>query len=144
MRMKSGSRLLLAGLFLALSAPAFAIYKCEADGKFSYSDTLCPNGKTLDLAVSVSDAASARQQASQEKRALQHLENDRHKREARDEKEQQRAAHAYANRQKKCAALARKRKWADEDLASAKLKSIEKAKRKSRRLTEQYDAQCSA
>lgn len=142
--MKSGPHLLLAGLFLVLSAPAFAIYKCEADGKFSYSDTLCLNGKALDLAASVPDAASAKQQALQEKSALQHLENDRHKREAREEKEQQRAARAYASRQKKCATLARKRKWADEDLASAKLKSIEKTKRKSRRLAEQYDAQCSA
>lgn len=134
--------MLLAGLFLALSMPAFAIYKCEVDGKFSYDETPCPNGKALDLAVSAPDAASARQQASREKSALRHLENDRHKREAREEKEQRRAARAYASRQKKCATLARRRKWADEDLASAKLKSIEKAKRKSRRLTEEYDAQC--
>ena len=133
---------MFAGLFLALSMPAFAIYKCEVDGKFSYGDTPCPNGKAFDLAVSAPDAATARQQASREKSVLRHLENDRHKREAREEKKQQQVARAYANRQKKCVALARRRKWADEDLASAKLKSIEKAKRKSRRLAEEYDAQC--
>lgn len=142
--MKIGLQLVLTGLFLALSTPAaFAVYKCETDSKFSYSDTPCPNGKTLDIASAPPDTVSARQQGIQEKSALKRLENDRHKREAREEKEQQRAARAYANKQKKCAALARKKKWADEDLASVKLKSLEKAKRKSRRLAEQYDAQCS-
>jgi hypothetical protein len=36
-------------LLLFSSAPAMAIYKCEAGGKITYSDERCPGGKVVDL-----------------------------------------------------------------------------------------------
>ena len=133
---------LMALCLLSCSLPALAVYKCEEGGKVSYSDLACPGGRQLDIAVpAASDPASARQLA-QEKSSLQRLENDRHKREAKEEKEQLRIAHAMASRKRKCDALARRVKWAEEDSRLAHGRSSEKAKRKAHRLVEQYDGEC--
>lgn len=132
---------LMALCLLSCSIPALAVYKCEEGGKVSYSDLDCPDGRQLDIAVPAPDPASARQLA-QEKTALQRLENDRHKREAKEEKEQLRVAHAMASRKRKCDALARRVKWAEEDSRLAHGRSSEKTKRKAHRLAEQYDGEC--
>jgi hypothetical protein len=42
-------RKILIILLLFSSAPAMAIYKCEAHGKVTYSDEHCPGGKLMDL-----------------------------------------------------------------------------------------------
>jgi hypothetical protein len=130
-------------LFFLLSTPAFAVYKCEANGKITYSDMPCNGEKMFDISHSTTDnSANAKQQLAQEKKLLTQLEKERHKREAQEAREQQRAAKVYASKQKNCAQLARRKKWADEDVASATGKSAEKVKRKARRLSEQYDAEC--
>lgn len=135
-------RALMALCLLSFSIPALAVYKCVEGGKVSYSDLACPGGRQLDIAVPATDAASAKQRLAQEKSALQRLENDRHKREAKEEKEQLRIAHAMASRKRKCDALARRVKWAEEDSRLAHGRLAEKTKRKAHRLVEQYDGEC--
>lgn len=136
-------RVTLLFLLASFTAPALAIYKCESNGKVTYSDEHCPGGKVLDTGgAPVVDADVVARQAAQEKNRLKRLEHERHKLEAQEEKQQQRAAHAAAAKQKRCSLLDRRRKWADEDAAAATGKSHEKTKLKARRVAEQFDAEC--
>lgn len=133
-----------AGAF-ALSTPAFAIYKCEANGTVTYSDAPCPGGKLLDIGESSPhDAADAQRRAAREKQALARIESERRKQEAKEETERRKSARAHASRERKCASLERRRKWAAEDAASATGKSADKAKRKARRAEEVFEAECRA
>ncbi|MGE5651800.1 MAG: hypothetical protein ACM34A_16520 [Bacillota bacterium] len=135
-------RALTALCLLSCSLPALAVYRCEEGGKISYSDMVCAGGRQLDIAVPATDAADARLRLAQEKSELRRLESDRHKREAKEEKEQARIAHAMASRKKKCDTLARRVKWAEEDSRLARGRSADKTQRKAHRLVEQYDGEC--
>jgi hypothetical protein len=142
------SRILLLSLLVSISAPALAIYKCESNGKVTYSDEACRGGKVIELpeptgkTLLSSDAASARRQVAHEKSEVKRLENERHKREAAEDKQQQRVARLHAVKQKKCASLAMRQKWSEEDAAAAIGKSAGKAKRRARRKAEQYENEC--
>ena len=141
--MKQALSLLAVAAATTLSGPAFAIYKCEANGAVTYSDAPCPGGKQLDIAVSPSsDAANARNRAAQEKQELSRLENERRKHELLDEKERKKSARIRAALERKCTSLERRKKWAAEDAASAAGNSAEKARRKARRAEELFDAEC--
>lgn len=137
-------RTILLCLLVSLSAPALAVFKCKSANGVVYRDQECPGGTALpiDSNPDMAEAAKAAQQTSQEKKQLQRLENERRRREAQEEKERQRAAHAYAVKQKRCATLARRKQWAEEDAAAATGKSIEKAKVKARRVTQVYEDEC--
>jgi hypothetical protein len=139
-------RIVLLCLLASVAAPALAIFKCESNGRVTYGDAPCPGGKTVNIdstaPINANAAAVAERQTAQEKTSLKRLENERHKREAREEKESQRVAHTAAAKQKKCSLLARRKKWADADAATATGKSSEKAKLKARRVAEQLDADC--
>jgi hypothetical protein len=133
---------------VSLSAPALAIYKCEAGGKISYSDNPCGNGKSVRLEESPRstplspDVATARQQATRDKNELKRLENERQQREAQEDKERRKLAQADAAKRKKCAELALQQKWAEEDAGAASGKSVEKAKRNARRKAEKLQMEC--
>lgn len=135
---------LLISLLALVSSPALAVYKCESGGATSYSETPCPGGKAIDVSDRAAPAAAAQAQlqAARDKKELARLENARHKREAIEEKEQQRQARAYAARQKKCLSLAQRSKWATEDAAKAVGKSAAKLKLKAHRLDEKYALEC--
>lgn len=141
-------KILLLSILALLSAPALAINKCEANGKISYSDAPCRNGKASKIEAesrsepTSSDIANARQQAAREKNELNRLENERQQNEAREEKERHQLARANAGKQKKCADLALRRKWAEEDAAGASGKSAEKVRRTARRQAEKFDQEC--
>jgi hypothetical protein len=141
-------RTLLLILLLASSAPALAIYKCESNGKVTYSDSSCPGGKIMELPdtaserISPADAAKAKQQTAREKADAAHLAKERHQREASEQRQQQQAFKAAAARKKNCTTLAQRKKWAEEDAAGASAKSTEKARRNARRIAEKYEAQC--
>jgi type IV secretory pathway VirB10-like protein len=138
-------RIMLLCLLAFFAAPALAIYKCDSQGKVSYGDEPCPGGQALNIGGTPpanADTAVAEKRTAQEKTRVKRLENERHKREAQDEKELQRAAHAAAAKQKKCALLARRQKWANEDAAAATGKSSAKARLKARRVAEQFDTDC--
>lgn len=137
---------ILVSLLTSISLPAFAAYKCESNGKVTYSDTPCLGGKQSELAgnaaVSEQEAAHARQEAKREKAELKQLEKDRHKQEAVEEKQAKFAARDAARKNNKCALLAQRVKWSEEDASHAAGKFAEKAKRKARRTAESYELQC--
>jgi hypothetical protein len=134
---------LLSALLVSLSMPAFAIYKCEAGGKVAYSDTRCAGGQTIDVDNAASDnGAQSRRELAQQKAELKRLESMRHKQEAQQAKLRRTAARAEAAKQKKCGSLARRKKWADEDVAAATGKSAERARRKAQRARETYEDEC--
>ncbi|WP_019141422.1 DUF4124 domain-containing protein [Noviherbaspirillum massiliense] len=138
------TRTLLLCALLCLSAPAMAVYKCEAGGKVTYSDKPCAGGRQIDLGpgVSPSDTTQANSQLAQEKAKLAQLESERHKREAKEEKEQQKLARVARAKQNRCMAMARRRNAADEDAAAATGKAHDKAMRRLRRIVEEYEAEC--
>ncbi len=67
---------LIISLLLLFSAPAMAIYKCEAGGKTTYSDEWCPGGKTVDVTPQglgdTSTAPISRSLAAQKGNAVRH------------------------------------------------------------------------
>lgn len=139
--------LLLISLLLALHSPAFATYKCASDGKITYSDHPCQNGKSSELddtenKPSETDIAKARQQNVEEKNKLKQLETARHKREAQQEKREQQIQKAVDARNKKCDSLVQKKEWAEEDVRRATGANLERAKLKARRATEKYKLAC--
>jgi len=140
-------RILLLSLLLSISLPVLAIHKCESGGKIIYSDVPCLDGKSSDLGAmadssSASDVDKAKRQNAQEKSKLKQLENARHKREAQEEKQQLPIARAAAIQKKKCANLAQKKRWGDEDAAKASGKNLDAARLKARRLGEKYTLEC--
>jgi hypothetical protein len=135
-------RALLLCFLVSLSAPALAIYKCKSGDQIAYSDHPCPHGEILDAANSPADVARARKQADAEKKELHRLENARRRREAQEQKEHQRAVHDHAVKQKRCALLAQRKRWAEEDASGTTGRSNEKARIKARRVAEQMAIEC--
>ncbi len=123
--------------------PAFAIYKCEVNGKVTYSDATCPGGILLDLnSAPAMDSSVEDRQLEQEKITLKQLEKERHRREAKDQKELKKANRSSATRRRRCDALALQQKHAAEDIPKSIGKAHEKARTKLRRITEAYEAKC--
>lgn len=138
-------RVLLSALLISAAIPAFAIYKCESGAKVTYSDTTCVSGQSSDLgdpATKSDNTSQVRRELAQQEAEVKRLESARHKREAQQQKLRKTALRTEAARQKKCASLARRKKWADEDAAIATGKSRENARRKARRAEEVYGSEC--
>lgn len=133
---------------LALSSPAWAVYKCEAAGKTVYSDAPChdigAHEQKIRLAPTGADPQDAQLRLQQDKKELQRLENARRKQEAADEKAQQRARKTQQAHAKKCGELALRVKWAREDADSASGRTRDKAQRTLRRAEEKQRLACDA
>lgn len=137
-------RSLLLLLLLSFSVPALAVYKCEFAGKLAYSDLPCKDGrmKELPIVTAPSDQGDAQQRLQQDKEKLAELEAQRHRQQVIDERRQQREWKARQAHDKKCAELAQRLKWANEDFARASLKSRDKAQLKAQRAHEKYQLAC--
>lgn len=137
-------RLLLLLLLLSLSAPALAVYKCEFAGKLAYSDLPCKDGQIqeLPIAPAPSDQVDARQRLAKDKEKLADLEAQRHRQQAIDDRTQKRALKVRQACDKKCAELAQRLKWANEDFSSASFKSRDKAQLKAQRARKKYQRIC--
>lgn len=139
----------LVALLLTTSAGAQATFRCDIDGKVSYSDVACPGGKVLPApdqrppATVQADAQAAQQRAQADKQQLRALEESRQKEEHADRKARQHAVNVANAQRRKCDALALRKKWL-EDEASASHRVSAKAKRKSQRLAEQHALECQA
>ena len=142
-------------LSLLVAAPAWAIYKCETDGKVTYSDAACANGKTLNVDTSKGNTGMAPSQTAKDKAKdqaqAQRLEREHAKAVSQQIKAQQKTEREAARaklvedkQKRKCALLAQRKKWADEDVRTATVKNLEKSRRKSLRINEQYQAECPA
>lgn len=135
----------LLGLALGLAIPlsASAVFKCQTGAAVTYSDLPCDDGKVLDLQTApVSGEGEGAREAARERKMLKSLERDRHKREAAEERELERASRESAARHKKCAAHARRQRLAKEDAARTVGIANEKARRKVERITAEYEAEC--
>jgi hypothetical protein len=137
---------LLAGAAWSAAAGAQTVYKCSLDGKTSYEQTPCASGKSVELNVPAAPAQSAADTATLERqqRTADKMEQDRLRRDAAHEREQDRAAKAGAAQRKKCAALDLERKWAAEDARAASYQHADKAKLKARRAAEKLAVECPA
>jgi len=134
-------RALLLTLLLCAAMPAFAVYKCESGGKTVYSDAPCPGGREIEVTPAADPAAAARTVARQKEEA-ERLSSARHKREAQEERAQQKQDRTAAAKRKKCASLALRRQWAEEDAAKAEPKAAPKAKKTARRAAEKHELEC--
>ena len=115
----------LAALLLLAGAAAGAqpVYKCTADGKVSYGQQACANGTSVALDVPAAAAPAPGSEAAlvRQKKEVARLERQRQNQEAIDGRQQARNERSAAAYRKKCAALALKKKWADEDAAKVSL-----------------------
>ena len=139
-------RILLPLLTSLIASPALAVFKCEADGKVTYSDTACAGGKRLDLKdrVPESDARQATLRARQQKAELDRIDALQRKEQAQQAKVRNQIARANARQAKKCDALAKSKQPADDAIATAPEKSITQVKAKARQAGERHAAECSS
>ncbi|MFJ9450030.1 MULTISPECIES: DUF4124 domain-containing protein [unclassified Herbaspirillum] len=135
---------------LLCSLPAWAVYKCDSDGKVTYSDAACANGKSIAIDDTRGVKSPAPVAAAKDKAVQQRLDKSRAAEEKRvsrqrekQEREDARAKLVAEKQKRKCAQLAQRKAWAEEDLRNAPVKTMEKARRKSQRATENYRAECS-
>ena len=125
------------------SRPAAALNKCESNGKVIYTDQPCADGKIIRYDTPAkNDHLAAERRLAADKRELQRVETERHREEAKAEREHARMVKAAVAGKKKCDALARRKRWADEDAASSVGKAADKAKRKARRAEEHFQEEC--
>lgn len=140
--------LLLSVILFLVSLPAFAIYKCEAGGKISYSDLPCNDTQTGSKSGRIvtppapTDTRAAQEKLMQDKRRLQALETQRNKEEASAAKERQKIAKEQERKKKRCATLEQRTRWAKEDAARASLKRMAREQRKAQRAAEKQQLEC--
>ena len=131
---------------LALSAPASAVFKCDQNGKVTYSDQACPDGQgsmmTLRPTTTTDAMQQARQRAREEKLAVEKFEKTAQLDALREQAARRQQARTLAAHQRLCATLAQQKKWREEDSLHASQKSSEKARRNAQRAAEKYAAQC--
>lgn len=141
--MKPRLILVLLAAMTCFSMPATALSKCESGGKVIYTDQPCATGKTVKYDTpTANDRLAAERRLTADKRELQRIETERYREEAKVERSHARIVKAAAAGKKKCNALARRKRWADEDAASSAGKAADKARRKARRADEQFQEEC--
>lgn len=129
-----------------LATPALAVYKCEINGKLSYSDKPCAKGKESQLestrAPSPKEQHAANQAYLRDKRTLNKLEKEKQRQAVIEEKAQLRAAKQAEKQKKYCNKLALQLRWAQEDVARASGKKTAVAREKALRAEEKYTQAC--
>ena len=139
---------LLLSLLLIFSAPAWAIFKCEVNGKIAYSDTPCSAGNNTLLPptpmLDPNVAQQAQNAALREKNTLAQIEKANAEMAAKQARQQQHQAKLAADRQRHCLALSQRVKWRAEDMAHVHARSAEKARHHYRRAVDEYDAACAS
>lgn len=144
-------------LILACLLPAAAfgqsVYKCTVDGKTSYADRPCAQGRSKVLpppaGISAGDTmgpqgGDARMLLEMEKARIA-SDEARTRVQAKEERAQARLARGAKARRQKCDKLRLRRKWADEDLArTAHGPKHEAARLKARRQAEILAVECPA
>lgn len=136
---------LLSALLLP-ATPVWAVYKCNEAGGVRYTDIPCPGGDMIDIKPPPANTAAAPKKAAQDRTALKQLETERRNKDRKNAQEQLRHARANAARQKKnkkCALLAQRQQWAEDDWRQADSKTKERARRQHRRATESHQRECS-
>lgn len=130
--------------FASLSAPdAWAVYRCESNGRVIYSDQACAEGKSIKIVDANADERQrALERAAKEKQTLQQIEKERDREESAHRRRQAKLDKASAAQSKKCRKLAMQKKWSDEDMAQATGKKADKARQSARRKAEAFEHEC--
>ncbi len=136
-------------MLLMLARPSFAVYRCDTDGKISYSDRPCADAATVHideppLSRNTRNADPQLEQARQARQAaeLARLQHLRELRERQDQRIRDLAARGAAARDKKCRTLALQLRWREEDLRDAPLARQAHARKQLRRTEERYRDEC--
>ena len=131
---------------LCPTAAAQTVYKCTVDGKVSYGETPCAAGKGETLAVPAAPPSDphAEHELKRQETLLAKLRKERTGAEARDEREQARAAKAATARKQRCDKLRLQKKWADEDLARSGSQARDAARLKAQRQADAMAVECPA
>ncbi len=125
---------------LLLPLAAHAVYRCERNGKVTYTDLQC-EGRSLDAPPAAASPAPG-DHLARERTEVTRLQALREQRERQERQIRDLAARGAAARERKCRSLALQMKWREEDLRDATLDKAEKARTRLRRTTEKYDAEC--
>lgn len=138
-------RIVLSSMFIFVSSPALAVYKCESGGKVTYSDAPCANARQLDVkdAVLPADAAQASQRAKREKAELNRIDATQKKVDAQADRNRQQFARTTARQTKTCDLLALRKKTRDDAITTATPKAVARARIKARQAGERFDLECS-
>ena len=138
--------LLAAGVLSgALAQP---VYKCTHDGRTTYADRPCAQGRSVELPAPAGiRPEGAETVATRDARTLVELEKLRLAREReqrRSDKADARTARAAAAHRKQCARLHLRRQWAEEDAARLTGRGRVAAQRRAQRAREAMAVECPA
>lgn len=129
-------------LFLLLGPmSAYAVYRCESQGKVSYSDLPC-NGRALELSSQPAAPSRDDDAMKHERSEVSRLQKLREQRERQDQQIRDLAARGAAARERKCRSLVLQVKWRQEDVRESTLDKAQKAKVRLRRAEEKFDSEC--
>ncbi|MES2150555.1 MAG: DUF4124 domain-containing protein [Pseudomonadota bacterium] len=138
----------LSALCASAAAQTQRIVKCTVEGKVTYTSEPCVNGSAVVLPAQAPAAPEAQQSAAtvreleRQKALLHKLEEERHAREAKDQKADEQAARTSAAHKQHCEKLRLQKKWADEDLAKASNAALEALRSKARHQAELLASEC--
>ncbi len=148
----SFSALLSALLFVVPDVSA--AYRCERQGRVTYTDQRCErDAGTVERDIGSFSAPTRAspspagdggddRQSRRERAEVARLQALREQRERQEQQIRDLANRGAAARERKCRALALQRKWREEDLREAPLEKAAKARTRLRRATEKYDTEC--
>lgn len=149
MQVPTHQLLLLGVLSFCFSLPAHAVYKCEQDGKISYSETPCVAGKASQLVIAAPPTNAEKQQTKKDlaraKSNLSKLEKQRAKEDAQAAREASKQAAAAKRRDlkaEKCLKQEQNLRWAKEDAAHQTGSQGEAARKRTKRMQERYQLEC--
>jgi hypothetical protein len=135
--------ILLACAVLATSTSAQTVYKCTTNGKVSYGERPCADGKSTMLAApAAGDTAAAQPALERDKTALKTIDKAHAAEDERASRERTRAARAADIRRQKCERLRLKRQWAEEDATRAAGQARDTAQLKAKRQGEALAVEC--
>jgi hypothetical protein len=132
---------------LLTNALAEPVYKCTQDGRTSYSDRPCAQGKSTELPPVGIRPEGAESVTTRDARTLVELEKLRIAREKEQEhidKADARQARVAATHRKQCARLNLRKRWAEEDVARLTGRAKVAAQRRAKRATEALAVECPA
>jgi hypothetical protein len=132
---------------LLTNALAEPVYKCTQDGRTSYSDRPCAQGKSTELPPVGIRPEGAESVTTRDARTLVELEKlriAREKEQERIDKADARQARVAATHRKQCARLNLRKRWAEEDVARLAGRAKVAAQRRAKRATEALAVECPA
>ncbi len=130
-------------LLVSVHATAQPVYRCDSGGKVSYGSVPCASGAVMvpiEAAAGPAGKAGPDQSLQRQQAMAEQLARERHRREAQEQREQQKAA----VRRLQCDRLRLHKKWKDEDAAKAPASARAKLQAAARRSAERLALDCPA